>query len=89
VSSDTLEFLQRPNGSDDLPVAAPIEPLGGADPAPETKPVEAPEHKSAQESKSNDAPVESKPAEPQSANMSYADIAAKGPKQTDEEKYVT
>jgi hypothetical protein len=104
VSADNLEFLQRPNGDSDLPVAAPIEPLGGGDPAPETEPVKAPEHheeshapkpapsasekKPAQESQSNGTPVESKPAEPQSADMSYADIAAKGPKQTDEEKYV-
>jgi hypothetical protein len=101
VPADTLEFLQRPNGSDDAPVAAPIQPLGGGDPAPKSEPVEAPKHeersapketpsKPAQEPKSNGAPVESsKPAEPQSADMSYADIAAKGPKQTDEEKYVT
>ena len=105
VSSDNLEFLQRPNGDSDLPVAAPIEPLGGGDPAPDTEPVKAPEHhheethatksapsasetKPAKESQSNGTPVESKPAEPQSADMSYADIAAKGPKQTDEEKYV-
>jgi hypothetical protein len=98
VSADTLEFLQRPNGSDDAPVAAPIQPLGGGDPAPKSEPVEAPKHeehsapketpsKPAQEPKSNGAPVESKPAEPQSADMSYADMAAKGPKQTDEEKY--
>jgi hypothetical protein len=105
VSADNLEFLQRPNGDSDLPVAAPIEPLGGGDPAPDTEPVEAPKHheethaskpapsasetKPAKESQSNGTPVESKPAEPQSADMSYADMAAKGPKQTDEEKYVT
>ena len=105
-TENNLEFLQRPNGDSDLPVAAPIEPLGGGDPAPHTEPVEAPKHheetpapasasassasetKPAQESQSNGTPVESKPAEPQSADMSYADIAAKGPKQTDEEKYV-
>lgn len=102
MSADNLEFLQRPNGASDLPVAAPIEPLGGGEPAPDTEPVKAPEpvHEEdipketpaplAAEIKShaNGAPVESKPAEPQSADMSYADIAAKGPKQTDEEKYV-
>lgn len=104
MSADNLEFLQRPNGDSDLPVAAPIEPLGGGDPAPDTEPVEAPKHheethapksapspsetKPAQESQSNGAPVESKPAGSQAADMSYADIAAKGPKQTDEEKYV-
>lgn len=94
-AENNLEFLQRPNGDSDLPVAAPIEPLGGGDPAPHTEPVEAPketpsasETKPAQESQSNSAPVESKSEEPQSADMSYADIAAKGPKQTDEEKYV-
>ena len=103
MSADNLEFLQRPNGAGDLPVAAPTQPLGGGDPAPETEPVEAPKHheeshapapapsasekKPAQESKSNGTPVESKPAQPQSADMSYADMAAKGPKQTDEEKY--
>jgi hypothetical protein len=104
VSSDNLEFLQRPNGDSDLPVAAPTQPLGGGDPAPKTEPVKAPEHheesrapapapstsekKPAQESKSNGTPVESKPAQPQSGDMSYADMAAKGPKQTDEEKCV-
>ena len=103
-AENNLEFLQRPNGDSDLPVAAPIEPLGGGDPAPHTEPVEAPKHheetpapapassasetKPAQESQSNGTPVESKSEESQSADMSYADIAAKGPKQTDEEKYV-
>lgn len=102
MPSDNLEFLQRPNGDSDLPpVAAPIQPLGGGDSAPEPEPVKAddpvhehhdePEPRSsapAAENKSSAAPVESKPAESQSANMSYADMAAKGPKQTDEEKYV-
>jgi hypothetical protein len=115
VSTDTLEFLQRPNSGDELPVAAPIEPLGGGDPAPHTEPVKAPEHHHAQEEakeeapaaakektpapastpkpepaqeepKSTGAPVESKQEDSQSADMSYADMAAKGPKQTDEEK---
>lgn len=110
VSTDTLEFLQRPNSGDELPVAAPIEPLGGGDPAPDTEPVKAPEHHHAQEEKkdapakeqtpapestpkpaqeepkSNGAPVESKPEDSQTADMSYADMAAKGPKQSDEEK---
>lgn len=104
MSADNLEFLQRPNGDSDLPVAAPIEPLGGGDPAPDTEPVQAPKHheethatksapsasetKPAQELQSNGTPVESKSEDSQSADMSYADIAAKGPKQTDEEKYV-
>ena len=101
--SDTLEFLQRPNGASDLPVAAPIEPLGGEDSAPKTEPVQvpheqvvanseptpAPETKPAQESQPNGTPVESKQETPQTADMSYADAAAKGPKQTDEEKYVS
>ena len=114
MSTDTLEFLQRPNSGDELPVAAPIEPLGGGDPHPDTEPVKAPEHhheekeeakeeapapakeqtpapeptpKPAQEEpKSNGAPVESKPEDSQTADMSYADMAAKGPKQSDEEK---
>jgi len=112
VSTDTLEFLQRPNSGDELPVAAPIEPLGGGDPHPDTEPVKAPEPhhakeetkeeapkeqtpapaptpkpESAQEEpKSNGAPVESKQEDSQSADMSYADIAAKGPEQTNEEK---
>lgn len=99
--SDTLEFLQRPNGADDLPVAAPIQPLGGEDPAPNAETVEVPHEevvakteptpapKPKQESQPNGAPVESKQEKPQTADMSYADIASKGPKQTDEEKYVT
>jgi hypothetical protein len=108
VSTDTLEFLQRPNSGDELPVAAPIEPLGGGDPHPDTEPVKAPEPHHAKEEapkeqtpapaptpkpepaqeepKSNGAPVESKQEDSQSADMSYADIAAKGPEQTNEEK---
>ena len=112
MSTDTLEFLQRPNSGDELPVAAPIEPLGGGDPHPDTEPVKAPEPHHAKEDtkeeapkeqtpapaptpkaepaqeepKSNGAPVESKQEDSQSADMSYADIAAKGPEQTNEEK---
>ena len=112
MSTDTLEFLQRPNSGDELPVAAPIEPLGGGDPHPDTEPVKAPEPHHAREEtkedapkeqtpapaptpkpepaqeepKPNGAPVESKQEDSQSADMSYADIAAKGPEQTNEEK---
>jgi hypothetical protein len=117
VSTDTLEFLQRPNSGDELPVAAPIEPLGGGDPHPDTEPVKVPEHHheekeeakeeapapakeqtpapaptpksepAQEEPKSNGAPVESsKQEDSQSADMSYADMAAKGPEQTNEEK---
>jgi hypothetical protein len=113
VSTDTLEFLQRPNSGDELPIAAPIEPLGGGDPHPDTEPVKAPEHHheekeskkeapapakeqtpapapksepAQEEPKSNGAPVESKQQDSQPADMSYADIAAKGPEQTNEEK---
>jgi hypothetical protein len=115
VSTDTLEFLQRPNSGDELPVAAPIEPLGGGDPHPDTEPVKAPEPHHAKEEtkeeapapakeqtpapapksepapaqeepKSNGAPVESKQEDSSSADMSYADVAAQGPEQTNEEK---
>lgn len=120
----SLEFLQRPNSGADLPVAAPVEPLGGADPAPQQEPVEAPAPTNEEETpapaqeetpapvqeetpapkqeettpeetpapeptaapQSNGAPVESKPEEQQTADMSYADMAAKGPKQSDEDK---
>lgn len=112
----SLEFLQRPNSGADLPVAAPVEPLGGADPAPQQEPVEAPAPANEEETpapvqeetpapeqeetapdetpapestaapQTNGAPVESKPEEQQTADMSYADMAAKGPKQSDEDK---
>lgn len=63
VSSDNLEFLQRPNGDSDLPVAAPIEPLGGGDPAPDTEPVKAPEHhEESHATKSAPSASETKPA---------------------------
>lgn len=59
-------------------------------PTPEPEPL-APEPSEpapvpAQESQPNGAPIETKPEEPKTDNMSYADMAAKGPQQTDEQK---
>lgn len=82
------------------PAAAPKpipEPVQEAAPAvQETKPTPEPEPLApepsepapvpAQESQPNGAPIESKPEEPKTDDMSYADMAAKGPQQTDEQK---
>ena len=88
TDDSSLEFLRRPNSVSDLRAEPTIDEPSAPNGQPAVPKITAPEPVTApvakQAQNATPAPVEEAPAPP--ANMSYADIAAKGPEQKPEDK---